>query len=285
MDPLWVEGEFPEIADAASVRAEQLTVELGNLHEPSAAAPDKSFATSVTNLVALAECPLRFKWIHHDRLPRKPRISAVKGTEFHRRAELHNLGIISLDDAQDVAYDDLVGLSADGPPSDGSSPESHDPWDLFKDSRFAQDKPFLVETPFEITLDGRTVRGKVDAVYRDADAWEIVDYKSGRASPSDAKLVQLQAYALAARDGNLAVATPDAIDVTFAWFGSDPVVEESHRADEAWLTNAEVVVGSLLQQAEDGPFNPTPNDGCRWCDFLHHCEAGKAHVAQSTTEP
>jgi len=285
MDPSWIEDEFPELNEAAAARTEQLAVELGDLHEPSATVPPQLFATSVTNLVALAECPLRFKWIHHDRLPRKPRSSAVKGTAFHRKAELHNLGIIALDDAEDVSYDDLTSSPDDIPTPGGSATAAIDPWEIFKDSRFATDKPFLVETPFEITIDGRTVRGKVDAVYRDADSWEIVDYKSGRASPSDAKLVQLQAYALAARDGNLAVATPETIDVTFAWFGSDPAIEVSEHADDEWLADAEQVVGSLLRKAENGPFDPTPSDGCRWCDFLHHCEAGQAQVAQSTTAP
>lgn len=285
MDPSWIEDEFPELTEAATARTEQLTVELGDLHEPSTTVSPQSFSTSVTNLVALAECPLRFKWIHHDRLPRKPRTSAVEGTAFHRKAELHNLGILALDDAEGVSYDDLTTALDEAPSPDGSGPMAIDPWETFKDSRFAKDKPFLVETPFEITIDGRTVRGKVDAVYRDADAWEIVDYKSGRASPSGAKLVQLQAYALAARHGNLAVATPDAIDVTFAFFGSDPAIEVSEHADDEWLSGAEEVVGSLLQQAEHGPFNPTPGDGCRWCDFLHHCEAGQAQVAQSTTAP
>lgn len=285
MNPKWLRDDFPEITEAASARTEQLTVELGDLHEPSATAPPQRFATSVTNLVALAECPLRFKWIHHDRLPRRPRTSALRGTEFHRRAELHNLGIIALEDAAEVSYDDLIGIPDDTVPKDKPAPADVDPWETFKDSRFATDKPFLVETPFEITIDGRSVRGKVDAVYRDENAWEIVDYKSGRAAPSDEKLVQLQAYALAAHHGNLAVAIPETIDVTFAWFGSEQAVEVSERADEAWMENAEHVVGSLLQQAEEGPFDPRPSDSCRWCDFLHHCEAGKAQVAQSTTAP
>ncbi|MGI9528526.1 MAG: ATP-dependent DNA helicase [Acidimicrobiia bacterium] len=285
MDPTWMGDEFPDLAEAATTRAEQLTVDLGDLHEPAATAQPQRFATSVTNLVALAECPLRFKWIHHDRLPRRPRMSAVRGTEFHRKAELHNLGIIALDDAADVSYDSLGDASDAGEQPDGTSRPAIDPWDTFAASRFADNAPFLVETPFEITIDGRTVRGKVDAVYRDEDAWEIVDYKSGRASPSDEKLVQLQAYALAARDGNLSTSTPGSIDVTFAWFGSDEAVEVSEHADDAWMDNAEQVVGSLLQQAEDGPFDPRPGNGCQWCDFLHHCEAGTAQVAQPTTEP
>jgi DNA helicase-2/ATP-dependent DNA helicase PcrA len=282
-DPTWVEGEYPELVEAVSGRSEQLQADLGDLRDPTTDDPPRQrFSTSVTNLVALAECPLRFKWIHHDRLPRRPRSSARRGTEFHRRAELHNLGIISLADAEDVTYDDATEEPMEMPSSGAASA---DPWDVFRDSRFGTAKPFLVETPFEITIDGRSVRGKVDAVYGDDDHWEIVDYKSGRASPSTEKLVQLQAYAVAAQDGSLALPVPGSIDVTFAWFGSDPLVEATDHADEAWISDARRIVGSLLEQAESGPFDPAPGPDCRWCDFLHHCDAGKAFLAQSTTDP
>jgi DNA helicase-2/ATP-dependent DNA helicase PcrA len=284
VDRTWIDEEYTELAGAVENRFEQLKAELGDLREPEVAGPSARFATSVTNLVALAECPLRFKWIHHDRLPRKPRASAVRGTEFHRRAELHNLGVVSLEDPDATSYDGLGEVA----PDTADAATLSDPWKSFIESRFASDRPFLVETPFEITFDGRTVRGKVDAVYGDGDAWEIVDFKSGRATRSETRRVQLQAYALAAHSGALASTKPSNIDVTFAYFGSDPAVEVSEHVDDRWMTSAEATVGSLLEQAELGPFDPTPTPGCRWCDFLHHCEAGRTYLAdpsKDTTEP
>lgn len=272
-DASHAEAQWPETIEAAMSRKEQLAIQFANLKEPESPAGSERFATSVTNLVALAECPQKFKWIHHDRLPRKPRRSAVLGTEFHRRAELHHLGILSLPADDEPTYD-----SDSTPDVDAVAPS--DPWTSFEATRFHTTTPFLIETPFEITLDGRSIRGKADAVYNQEGAWEIVDYKSGRA-PSGGirdKLVQLQVYALAAADGALAESAPDRLSVTFAYFGTDPAVEITEEADEEWLSSARTRVSSLLAKAEEGPFEATPNSGCRFCDFLHHCEAGKASL-------
>lgn len=275
-DASWVEEGFPDVADAAKDKQEQLGITFADLHEPTVGEAGPPFATSVTNLVALAECPLKFRWIHHDRLPRKPRISAVKGTEFHRRAELHNLGVIALDDQDTVTYDepatDTVGDTA-------AARAGVDPWDVFAASRFHEVRPTYVETPFEISIDGRRLRGKVDAVYATDDHWEIVDYKSGAPSRSASKAVQLQAYAVAAQEGAISLTAPGSIDVSFAYFGVDPAVVETEHADTAWMGTATARIGNLLEQAETGPFPATPTPACRWCDFLHHCSAGKAAVA------
>ena len=38
-----------------------------------------------------------------------------------------------------------------------------------------------MEAPFEITVDGAVVRGRMDAVFRDPDGtWVVVDWKTGR---------------------------------------------------------------------------------------------------------
>ena len=255
-------------------RKKQLALHFSDLREPEPPPPPDGFSTSVTNLVALAECPQKFKWIHHDRLPRRPRRSAVLGTEFHRRAELHNLGILALPAEEEPSYDEpSYGI-------DEAAQAPADPWESFSTSRFHDTTPFLVEVPFEITFDGRSVRGKADAVYRDEAAWEIVDYKSGRAPADgiDDKMVQLEVYALAAVDGALSDATPAELTVTFAYFGTQPAAEVTRSADAAWLDDARAHVSSLLATAEAGPFDPKPNPGCRFCDFLHHCEAGKASL-------
>ena len=133
--------------------------------------------------------------------------------------------------------------------------------------------------PFEIVFEGRTLRGKIDAVYRTGDDWEIVDYKSGRPSTTEAKRVQLQAYAIAARSGALGDPPVGALDVTFAYFGEGTPIEETEAVDETWFDDASTTVAGLLAVAEHGPFPAEPSSACRWCDFLHHCEAGKAFLA------
>ena len=271
-DEGWIATQYPDLAQAATERSEQLHLELASLREPSTDERRDRFSTSVTSLVALAECPLKFAWIHHDRLPRRPRRSAKLGTELHRRIELHNLGVIPLDHAEDAEYDD------DGESGDGDPRPRTDPWRSFASSRFHEASPILVETPFEITLDGRSLRGKVDAVYGDDDRWEIVDYKSGVPGASDARRVQLQAYALAGAAGALGRDMPDDVDVTFAYFGTSPATEITEGVDTAWLDEASTTIGGLLAQAQEGPFPADPSPACRWCDFLHHCAEGTRHV-------
>ncbi len=274
-DPAWMERDHEDLNDAVRRRSSQLALELADLAVPVPGDIDEPFATSVTSLVALAECPLKFRWIHHDRMPRRPRSSARRGTEFHRRVELHNVGVVTLHDATDVTYDTAGDDSDDAA---GDRGPMHDPWDAFAASRFHDLRPDLVETPFEIVFEGRTLRGKIDAVYRSGDDWEIVDYKSGRPSTTEAKRVQLQAYAIAARSGALGDPPGGSLDVTFAYFGNGTPIEESEAVDEAWFENASTTVADLLLVAEQGPFPAEPSSACRWCDFLHHCEAGKGFL-------
>ncbi len=273
-DPGWIGEYHGDLVDRVDEEVGQLEMILADLAEPHGIEPERPFMTSVTNLVALAECPLKFRWIHHDRLPRRPMASAVRGTEFHRKVELHNLGIIPLTDATEAVYDGEVGEG----PLDTDARAGADPWESFLGSRFEESTPILVETPFAITFEGRTLRGKVDAVYETDAGWEIVDYKSGAATDTATKRVQLQAYATAVRAGALGIDPHRPLDVTFAFFGENPPVEVTEHADEAWLGEAERTMSELLRVAQEGPFDAAPSAACRWCDFLHHCEAGTTHL-------
>jgi DNA helicase-2/ATP-dependent DNA helicase PcrA len=274
-DPDWIGEEHPELASAVAERVAQLELEIRDLATPQLEHRADRFVVSVTNLVTLASCPQKFKWIHHDRLPRKPRRSAALGTAFHRSVELHNLGVIAFEDPTAAEYD-----SADD--SEASGGRRSDPWSIFERSRFAAETPIYIESPFEIEVGDGSVRGKIDAIYGSgAGRWEIVDYKSGRYVDDPARKVQLEAYALAAADGALSNSLPEGIDVTFAYFGDEELVEVSDAVDEEWLSRARENITTLVDQGVNGPFDPTPSDGCRWCDFLHLCPAGSLDVQRS----
>lgn len=279
-NPAWIADEHPDIASAVEDRVAQLALAVEDLASPTLEETSPRFTVSVTNLVTLAGCAQRFKWIHHDRLPRKPRRSALLGTAFHRRVELHNLGVIAFDDPSTENYDSPE--SADGS-ADGQSGSAGNPWDLFDGSRFAAETPIHIEAPFEVSIGEGSIRGKVDAIYdsgdlADATSWEIVDYKSGLDRHDAARRVQLEAYALAASDGALSVEPPDSMSVTFAYFGGPEIVEVSEEVDTAWLGEARGRIERLVDQGINGPFDPTPSKDCRWCDFLHLCPAGQQQV-------
>lgn len=73
--------------------------------------------------------------------------------------------------------------------------------ETFRQSEWANRAPAHVEVPVETRIGDVVVRGRIDAVFRDADGgWDLVDWKTGR-RPSAAQLktkaVQLAVYRLA----------------------------------------------------------------------------------------
>lgn len=268
-DPDYVAASFPHLVDEVSRRTTQLRLMLEGLPEPPSPEPDQIVRMSVTGLVTMATCPLRFKWSEIDSLPRRPDPTLRRGVDFHRRAELHNLGVIPLDEASADLYD---------VPSDGEERGAAGSFDLFLASRFAVERPRFVEVPIEIRLPIARIRGRVDAVYERAGSWEIVDYKSGRRRDEASRLVQLQAYALAATEGAISADPPDDLAVTFAYFGGGTADESTWPVDERFLEDARRIVTTLATQAHEGRFPATPSAACSGCDFLRFCDAGRAHL-------
>jgi DNA helicase-2/ATP-dependent DNA helicase PcrA len=124
-------------------------------------------------------------------VPREPGMSARKGTAFHAWVEEYfgTAGMLDLGEApgSDNHIDEAYGLD--------------DMVATFKDSRWAHRSPAYVEVPVETRIGDVVVRGRIDAVFRDADGgWDLVDWKTGR-RPSAGQLktkgVQLAVYRLA----------------------------------------------------------------------------------------
>jgi DNA helicase-2/ATP-dependent DNA helicase PcrA len=124
-------------------------------------------------------------------VPREPGMSARKGTAFHAWVEEYfgTAGMLDLGEApgSDNHIDEAYGLD--------------DMVATFKNSRWAHRSPAYVEVPVETRIGDVVVRGRIDAVFRDADGgWDLVDWKTGR-RPSAAQLktkgVQLAVYRLA----------------------------------------------------------------------------------------
>jgi DNA helicase-2/ATP-dependent DNA helicase PcrA len=136
-------------------------------------------------------------------LPHPPAPAARRGTRFHAWVE-------SRFDARPLfGPEELPGIE------DGD--EIADEADLaalkeaFLRSSYADRTPYRVEAPVHVTLGGRVVRGRIDAVYCDAEAhraaglrhgdgaaaYEIVDWKTGRDPAAGADPLQLAVYRLA----------------------------------------------------------------------------------------
>ena len=228
---------------------------------------------SVTGLVTYADCPKRYFWSEVDRLPRRPGPAARRGTELHRRIELHNRGMVPFDDLEPDLYDQTPD---EGATSAGGARRG---WNAFLESPYADRIPVHVEAPFELRMsESVRIRGRIDAVYGDRSSWEIVDFKSGRRSHRPSSQVQLQAYALAARESGLGMPAPDSLRVSFVYLG-DGLDVVSQEADGAWIERARQQIMELVDRIRSEQFRATPSDACRSCDFLTFCEAGQAHLA------
>jgi DNA helicase II / ATP-dependent DNA helicase PcrA len=146
---------------------------------------------SASTLVELRENPAAVLGRLRRPVPREPGMSARKGTAFHAWVEEYfgTAGMLDLDEAPgsddhiDAAYD-LDAMVA-----------------TFKASPWAHRSPAFVEVPVETRVGDVVVRGRIDAVFLDADGrWDLVDWKTGRrpsAAALKTKAVQLAAYRLA----------------------------------------------------------------------------------------
>ena len=261
---LGLEEEYRERVSAVEDR-------LFRLAEPAIdEAGDEPSVTSVTGLVTYAQCPKRFYWSEVDPLPRSRNPAAVRGTELHRRIELHQRGQVPFEEMSQELYDHVPG--------------EHDStsggYQAYEHSRFADDKAELIEAPFSLELSpGQKVRGRIDAIYRDDANWEIVDFKSGKPGKDPSRIVQLQAYAVAAREVDFGITGPDRLDVTFAYLGGG-LAEESYRADDEWMHQARKSLDRLAEGIRSEDWEPAPGDWCNNCDFLRFCSAGREWVAQ-----
>ena len=243
---------------------------LFDLPAPMTPATEEAPATSATGLVTYARCPKQYFWSHVDPLPRRFNHSARRGTEVHRKIELHNLGVVPLTEPEDVAD-----------PLDSAEPSGPDPFEVFRRSDYADRAPHLIEAPFDLALDnGMRVRGRIDAVYNDRNRWEIVDFKSGRPRQEPAMNVQLETYAIAL--DRVGVLDDRPIDAVFVYLGGGSLTEHRTAVDDAWMTSADQRLLALAERIVGEDFNPTPSAGCSNCDFLRHCEAGKSFLASQS---
>ncbi|MFC3961777.1 ATP-dependent helicase [Nocardia jiangsuensis] len=125
-------------------------------------------------------------------LPYPPNPMARRGTAFHAWVQRW------------FAADQLPGLD-ELPGAADADAAGHDVelarmQERFLGSAWAARSPVDVEIPFETTIAGTVVRGRMDAVFADADGWTVVDWKTG-AEPDTADepalAMQLAVYRVA----------------------------------------------------------------------------------------
>ena len=151
---------------------------------------------TATQLLRLADDPDAFAQELARPMPRPPQPAARRGTRFHAWVESRFEEL------------PLPMLGPDELPGGGDEePEIADERDLavlkeaFERTPYARRTPYRIEAPFTLTLGGRLIRGRMDAVYRTSPrgssphTYEIVDWKTHRAHTADP--LQLAVYRLA----------------------------------------------------------------------------------------
>jgi DNA helicase-2/ATP-dependent DNA helicase PcrA len=183
---------------------------------------------SVSQLVELERDPEALAAALRRPLPRRPAPWARRGTAFHTWLEQRWQKQTLLD------VDQLPGAADEGV----DDAEFDELRSAFEASRWAQCAPYDVEVPFEMTVAGRVLRGRMDAVFRDpdrADGWLVVDWKTGSkpsGAAATAAAIQLAAYRLAwARLCDLPDDELDRVRAAFHYVRSNETVEPTALLD------------------------------------------------------
>ncbi|MFH8254720.1 ATP-dependent helicase [Streptomyces roseolus] len=192
----------PEEARTIASWDRDLTALTAELHRTRATTRDVLLPAylSASQVIRLAEDPDAFAQELVRPMPKRPQPAARRGTRFHAWVEsrFEELPLPFLAPDELPGGEDFAG-----------EPEIVDERDLeslkeaFARTPYAHRTPYRVEVPVHLTLAGRVVRGRIDAVYRDPDsgAYEIVDWKTSRHRTADPLQLALYRLAWAERHG------------------------------------------------------------------------------------
>ncbi|RZU12830.1 ATP-dependent DNA helicase [Streptomyces sp. BK239] len=203
---------------------------------------------TASQLLRLAADPDGFAQELARPMPLPPQPAARRGTRFHAwveaRFEELTLPLLEPDelpgeDAEITDERDLEALK-----------------DAFERTEYARRTPHRVEAPFQLTLAGRVIRGRIDAVYKEGDdetaTYEIVDWKTNRGRTADPLQLALYRLAWAEQQG----VPVESVTAAFVYVRTGEVVHPEGLPDRAALER-------LLTQddaAEDDPGQPSTRE-------------------------
>nr|WP_203697196.1 ATP-dependent DNA helicase [Streptomyces rubrogriseus] len=203
-----------------------LTGELLRARESVTEVPLPASLTA-SQLLSLAADPDGFAQELARPMPRPPQPAARRGTRFHAwvEARFEPLTLPLLEP------EELPG-------GDAEIADDHDLEflkDAFERTEYARRTPFRVEAPFQLSLAGRVVRGRIDAVYKEGDGdtatYEIVDWKTNRAATADPLQLALYRLAWAEQQG----VPPASVTAAFLYVRTGEVVRPEGLPDRAAL--------------------------------------------------
>lgn len=174
------DGEIQSwIRDSVALLAE---IQRGN-SKPEVFLPPR---LSVSTLVALRENPQELALSIRRPMPRAQDEYSRRGTVFHAWVEKHF--------GQGTFFDDEDLEPVDPLEEDQTLEKLKASWLA---SEWTDRQPFAVEVPFETVVSGVLLRGRIDAVYKIGDRFEVVDWKTGSKKLGESAAIQLAVYRLA----------------------------------------------------------------------------------------
>ncbi|MEJ6019104.1 ATP-dependent helicase [Corynebacterium sp. H113] len=152
---------------------------------------------SASEYIAMRQDPDAFARRKARPVPFKPNRFARRGTAFHAWLESFFSTQALLDD------EDIFAIAEEFGADFGEDLAVDRLKEIFKNSEWADRTPECVEVPFDISLGGQRVVGRIDAVFRIDGRWVVVDWKTGKPATGhdlSVKALQLAIYRIAWSD-------------------------------------------------------------------------------------
>jgi DNA helicase-2/ATP-dependent DNA helicase PcrA len=169
----WVEDAKALIAEVAESRTSATTI-------------PRPIRMSPSSIIAMKRDPEGFALNIRRPMPRARDEYSSRGTAFHLWVERHLLGNSIFDDED---FDLLQPIE-----EDRTLEELKTAW---LSSDWADRQAYKVEVPFETVIAGTLVRGRIDAIYKTEQGFEVVDWKTGSKELDEDSAIQLAIYRLA----------------------------------------------------------------------------------------
>ena len=169
----WIEDAQAIIKESAEIRT-------------SGTAIPRPLRMSPSAIIAMKKDPEGFARSVRRPMPRALDEYSSRGTAFHLWVEKHLRGNSIFDDED---FDLLQPIE-----EDRTLEELKASW---LKSEWADRRAHAVEVPFETVIAGTLVRGRIDAIYKTEQGFEVVDWKTGSKVLDEDSAIQLAIYRLA----------------------------------------------------------------------------------------
>ena len=177
---------------------------------------------SPSSIIAMKKDPEGFARNIRRPMPRARDEYSSRGTTFHLWIEQHLSGYSIFEDEE---FDLLQPIE-----EDRTLEELKAKWLA---SKWAERTAYQVEVPFETVIAGTLVRGRIDAIYKTEQGFEVVDWKTGSTVLDEDSAIQLAIYRLAwAKLANVPV---ESVSAAFHYVPTDVTDYRSNLLSEAEL--------------------------------------------------